>query len=540
MRGLDEHAAKVGGWSANDSRTATRASPASASGPRWRRIASEQALSYLASGAIVAVSAIIAWAVLAMASLPHVSIIFLCAVLASGVRWGRGPALFAAILSVGAASYFFYAPIYSFAVASPQDLLDLLIFSIAAVLTSALAEEVRRRRIAAERHDAMTAKLYAFSRQLAGIADADELLGTIVESVSGVLGVDAVLIVSKDGRVVARARDGTVAAPPAVVLATTVMLRHAAGDRHEHAVHEPVGWRFKTLRRGGRNVGVLAVPDREGDGDAGARELLEALVDQAAVAIERAQLAAAIEDARVNAKTEELREALLNSVSHDLRTPLAAIIGSATSLQTFGTLDDKEATAELVATIREEGERLHALIGNILDLSRIRAGEIHPRLEMVELADIVNAALRRAERALHCHDVTVHLPDDLPMLQLDLFLMEQALVNVLENAAKYSPRKSLIEVTARLVGTEVVLEVRDHGVGIVADDLPNVFNQFYRAEMRDAKPSGTGLGLSICRAFVEANHGCIVAVSDGAGEGATFRVTLPLAEDAHQLRLRDE
>jgi two-component system sensor histidine kinase KdpD len=202
---------------------------------------------------------------------------------------------------------------------------------------------------------------------------------------------------------------------------------------------------------------------------------------------------------------------------------------------------DAEAESELVATIREEGERLHHLIGNILDMTRIRAGEIRPRLEVVELADIVNAALRRSERVLAKHTVVVELPTDLPMLRIDLFLMEQTLVNLLENAAKYSPSGSRIEVAARLAEDHVVVDVRDYGVGIAPADLRKVFTPLYRAEMRDAAPPGTGLGLSICRAFVEAHGGSIEAFSGGTGTGATFRIALPLSDEANShLKVADE
>jgi two-component system sensor histidine kinase KdpD len=339
-----------------------------------------------------------------------------------------------------------------------------------------------------------------------------------------------VLILPKDGGTVTLAREQASDVPSEALLAAAARLWRPTTDLMAGATENEVrGWDLRLLRRGERNIAVFAIPNTQAA--EGPSELLAALIDQAATALDRAQLAAVIEDARVNAKTEELREALLSSISHDLQTPLAAIIGSATSLQSFGRLKLGEAEAELIATIREEGERLHHFIGNILDLTRIRAGEIHPRLEIVELADIVNAALRRAERALAEHDVVVDLPDDLPMLHLDLFMMEQTLVNLLENAAKYSPKKGRIEITARLMDRCVALEVRDQGTGIAAGDLPNVFNQFYRAEMQDAKPAGIGLGLSICRAFIEAHHGRIEAFSEGADKGALFRVMLPATVD---------
>jgi two-component system sensor histidine kinase KdpD len=236
------------------------------------------------------------------------------------------------------------------------------------------------------------------------------------------------------------------------------------------------------------------------------------------------------EDVRFVAKTEELREAVLNSISHDLQTPLASIIGSVTALRSFGGLYDGAAREDLIATIEEEAERLERFINNVLDLTRIRAGQITPRFEVVELADIVESALRKVERDLVGHDVRVELPEELPMLSVDLFLMEHALLNVLTNAGKYSPKGTQIRISARRVDDVVHLEVADSGAGISADDLPHVFDQFYRGGLNDARNAGTGLGLAICRAFVEANHGSVEVASAGVGKGATFRFVLPATE----------
>jgi two-component system sensor histidine kinase KdpD len=232
-------------------------------------------------------------------------------------------------------------------------------------------------------------------------------------------------------------------------------------------------------------------------------------------------------------RQEALREALLASVSHDLQTPVAAILGSATTLESFAEPGDPRARRELVGAIRDQAERLASTIENVLDLTRIRAGQIAPRLEMVELADIVDAALRRKEKSLAGHALRVALPADLPMLRLDLFLMEHALANVLGNAAKYSPAGSEIAVAARVEGREVLLEVADQGSGIRAEDLPRIFEPFFRGSASRAAPApGTGLGLAICRAFVEANAGSVEVASAGEGRGTTVRVRLPLPREA--------
>lgn len=249
----------------------------------------------------------------------------------------------------------------------------------------------------------------------------------------------------------------------------------------------------------------------------------------AAIALERARLRREVAETRLRAQGEALREALLNSVSHDLRTPLATILGAATTLEGLGEATSPAVRRELAASLREEAERLAGYVENVLDLTRIRAGQIAPRLELVELSDIVNAALLRKQRALAAHRVEVHLPADLPMLRLDLFLMEHALANVLDNAAKYAPAGSEVSVDAACVGTWVRLQVSDEGPGIGATELPHVFEPFFRGAGGAARTaSGSGLGLAICRAFVEANGGRVSLAGPQGGRGAVLEMYLPV------------
>jgi two-component system sensor histidine kinase KdpD len=497
---------------------------------------------YAGAAVAVAVAGLAVWAISLLVLLPHVSAVFLFAVVASAIFWGLGPSLFAVVLSVVTSAYFIYPPIYSLQVHDPQDLLDLLIFSVLALVASLLANEVRRRGEEAQRSEAMMASLYTFSRRLAAIADPNQLLFAVLDRFATVLDRPVVLLIPSHGRLAAIASELRDRLLPDDVLAVAERLwrEHTAEDSAPEDAAP--GYRLVLLRSGGRNVGVLAIRDGAARSpDALASGYFNTLLDHAATAIGRAQFASAIEDARVEAKTEKLREALLNSISHDLKTPLASIIGSATALQSFDGLYDSAARADLAATIREEAERLHQFIGNVLDLTRIRAGEIRPRLEYVELSDIVESALRRTNRALAEHQVAVELPADLPMLRLDLFLTEHALVNVVENAAKYTPKGSCIRLAASLQGREIVLDVNDSGIGIASGELEPIFGQFYRSDAHDAKPAGTGLGLAICRAFIEANGGTVEALSPGLGHGATFRIRLPVpAQALHAAADRDE
>jgi two-component system sensor histidine kinase KdpD len=268
--------------------------------------------------------------------------------------------------------------------------------------------------------------------------------------------------------------------------------------------------------------GTLLSPDQ--------RRLFDALADQAALAIERVNLATEMDRSRLAAETERLRAALLTSISHDLRTPLASILGSATSLKSQRGVLGAGAQAELVDTIQEEAERLNRFIANLLDMTRLESGAIEPRLDWVEIGDIAGSALHRASRVLAHHEVEIALAADLPPLKLDAVLFEQVLFNLLDNAAKYAPVGTTVRIAAAIAGNSVRLEIADGGGGIPAADLERIFDKFYRVQATDRKRAGTGLGLAIARGFVEAMGGTLTA---GNGDkGAVFTIILPIPADA--------
>jgi two-component system sensor histidine kinase KdpD len=272
-------------------------------------------------------------------------------------------------------------------------------------------------------------------------------------------------------------------------------------------------------------AGPILTPDRH--------RLLDALADQAALAIERVKLAEDVESARLLAATDRLRAALLTSISHDLRTPLASILGSATSLLAPGALDAATRT-DLIRNIQDEAERLNRFIGNLLDMTRLESGPLAPRTGPVELSDAIGSALRRAARILTGHRTQVVLQPHLPMLDLDEVLFEQVLFNLLDNAGKYAPPGSLITVKAWQEEDRVVVQVLDEGPGIPADELERVFEKFYRAGVADRRRAGTGLGLAICRGFVEAMRGSISAANRTGRSGAVFTLRLPVFAGAEE------
>jgi two-component system sensor histidine kinase KdpD len=267
------------------------------------------------------------------------------------------------------------------------------------------------------------------------------------------------------------------------------------------------------------------------------RRLLNALSDQAAVAIDRIRLAQEIEEARLVAESERLRNALLTSISHDLRTPLASIIGAVTSLRSYGNEYGEDARQVLMSTIQEEAERLNRFVGNLLDMTRLESGALDMKLEPVDIADVVGTVLRRLAKLLSGHQVLAQVPKDLPMVSADFVLLEQVLANLLDNAGKYAPGGTRIEISARRSQQKVVIQVRDEGEGIPPDAFVRIFDKFYRVNAGDRKRAGTGLGLAICKGFVKSMGGEIGVQNREDRSGAIFSVSLSAAEPA---TIRDE
>ncbi len=486
---------------------------------------------YLRSGAMVAVALGVAELIAQFIEVPNLSLVFLTAILLCAISYGLGPSLFAVALSVLAYNFFFLPPIYTFTIADPANVIALIAFLIAAVLVSNLAAHTRNQvRTAADRAKT-TAELYGYSRKLAGIAKLDDLLWATAYQIAAMLKVRVVVLLPESETLALRA-----AYPPEdeideadLAAARWTWIHNRAAGRDSDTL--PGAKRlFLPLHTGRGSVGVLGI-DRDQPGPLltpDQRRLLDALIDQTAIAVERVRLADDIDKARLDAETERLRAALLTSISHDLRTPLASILGSITSLRSYGSAYDEGTRAELMATIQDEAERLNRFVGNLLDMTRLESGALELKRSLIDLADIVGTALQRCAKVLARHRIEVDLAADLPALDLDFILFEQVLVNLLDNAAKYTPAGTLVQIRARRVGDEVVIEVRDEGDGIPPPDLERVFDKFYRVHAVDRQRAGTGLGLPICRGFVEVLGGRIVAANRADRRGAVLTVTLPV------------
>jgi two-component system sensor histidine kinase KdpD len=491
---------------------------------------------YLGSAGGVAIALGIGLLLKAFVAVQSISLVFLTAVLASAVAWGLLPSLFACVLSVLGYNFFFLPPLYTFTVADPENVVALFFFLIVAVIVSHLTAATRRQVVTARARAKTTAELYAFSRKVAGIGALDDLLWATAFQIASMLNVRAMLLMP-----VAEGEGLEVASgyPPEDRLDAADMA--AARWTWEHnrpagrgADTLPGGKRlFLPLRTGSGPVGVLGI-DRETPGPLltpDERRLLDALGDQAAVAIERISLAKGLDQARVLAETERLRAALLTSISHDLRTPLASIMGAVSSLRSYPEKYGATEREELLATLQDEAERLNRFVSNLLDMTRLESGAIELKLDLIDVGEIIGAALQRAANVVARHHVEVTVEPELPMLRLDVVLFEQVLFNLLDNAAKYSPAGSRIEIRASRDGELVEIEVVDEGPGIPPDDFERIFDKFYRVQAQDRRRAGTGLGLAICRGFVEALGGWIVARNRRDRSGAVLTIRMPVVPE---------
>jgi two-component system sensor histidine kinase KdpD len=475
---------------------------------------------YLGTACAVAVALGVGELLSRVIDVHNVSLAFLTAVLTSAVAWGLLPSLFASVLSVLAFNFFFLEPRYTFTVGDPANVVALFFFLTVAIIVSNLTAATRSQIVTARSRAKTTAELYAFSRKVAGIGALDDLLWATAYQISSMLNVRTVLLMPvKDG-------DGLEVAsgyPPEDQLDAADMAAALPGVKRL----------FLPLRTGSGPVGVIGI-DRDTGGPLltpDERRLLDALCDQAAVAIERISLAKGLDEARVLAETERLRAALLTSISHDLRTPLASIFGTVSSLRSFPERYSATEREELLATLQEEAERLNRFVANLLDMTRLESGAVELKLELLDVAEIVGSALQRAGNVLAGHRVDVDLEPGLPMLRLDAVLFEQALFNLLDNAAKYSPASSRIDIRAKRDGELVEIEVVDEGPGIPPADFERIFDKFYRVQAQDRQRAGTGLGLAICRGFVEALGGWIGARNRRDRSGAVLTIRMPVVPE---------
>lgn len=500
--------------------------------PGRQRHWSRAALRLLAGGTLpVAAALCVAVPLFLVANVPGASLILLLAILASAVSFGLAASLLACVLSVVAYDFFFLPPLYSLELSNPDDSVRLVVFAVVAAVASNLAARLRTQARQAEIRAQTMTRLSDFSGKLAGATTQEDVLQETIRELAAMLDAQTtILLPGEDGLAVRERAPGFPSLTPDD-LATAQSVWQA-----DRALTTQNGVQFIPLHTGTEIVGVLGIIRPAGSPALNQHEdlLLRVLCNQAAVAIERVNLVQDIHRTRLNAETDRLRSTLLTSISHDLRAPLAAILGCANGLAA-GVAPPEQ--AELVESIQEEAERLNRFISNLMDMSRLESGPLPLANGLADLSDVVGAALRRARSILDGRRVSVRLPPDLPMLELDMVLFEQVLFNLLDNAAKYTAPGGAIEIEAAQAGAWVRLRVTDDGEGIGPAELERIFQKFYRVEDRQRRRMGAGLGLAICRGFVEAMGGRISAGNRTGRPGAVFTILLPVPA---QLPVLDE
>lgn len=519
----------VGGEDAAETNVTARAIAAAKAG--W-----QDWLGYLFALSATAMATGLGFAIDQELPIGNISVCYLLAVMVVAMKSGLRPAILASLLSFFAFNFFFTEPRFTFAITDAQNLLTVVFFLIAAFIVSNLAARLRAQIRAARESARRTANLYDFGRRITAAATLDDVLWAVVHHVAVTIhGRSLVLLPSDGGLSVAAGYPPEDQIDDKSAAAADWAWTHGKLAGRGSATLPAAEWLFLPLKTARGAVGVLGVQMAE-DADMPSPaqlRLLETLGDQAAVAVERTTLVADIEAARVATERERLRSALLSSLSHDLRTPLVSIMGASTTLLSYEQSLDADSRHDLAQTIQDEAERLNRFVQNLLDMTKLGSGALKPRVDWVDLSDVVSAAVLRTQRLARRHTIRVEIAPDMPLLCLDAVLMEQVFFNLLDNACKYAPAGTPIKVWAVRAADHISIEVADQGPGIPAGDREKVFDMFYRVQSTDTQVAGTGLGLAICRGIVEAHGGTIRAEPGLHGAGTCVIIHLPLPPDLH-------
>ncbi|RTL55608.1 MAG: two-component system sensor histidine kinase KdbD [Rhodocyclaceae bacterium] len=506
----EEPEEKPGRWSAKPSQREDE-------GVNW--------ITYGYSAAVCGLTTLLAWPLYTYFDLANIVMLFLLAVVMVSIRWGRGPGVLASFLSVAIFDFCFVPPRFSFAVSDVQYLMTFAVMLAVGLVTGQLTAGLRYQAQIATQREARVRALYEMARDLSG-ALMPEQIGEICARFLAI-GFEAratILIVDLSEQLV-EIHTQSGAAYDRGIAQWAFDHSEAAGSGTDTLPASPV--LYLPLQAPMRTRGVLAIeaqnPHRLMAPEQ--RRLLDTFARLIAIALERVHYVEVAQSTTVQMESERLRNSLLSAISHDLRTPLTALVGLADSFSLTQPPPSGQ-QQEITAAIREEALRMNALVNNLLDMARLQSGEVRLNLQWQPLEEVVGSALKAMRLPLARHRVRVQLPDDLPLLSFDAVLMERVLSNLLENAAKFTPVGSLIEIGAKAGQGEVEISVTDDGPGLPEGAEEEIFKKFARGQKESATP-GVGLGLTICRAIVEAHHGRILA-ENRPGGGARFVFTLPL------------
>jgi two-component system sensor histidine kinase KdpD len=490
----------------------------------------------------------------------NLAMLYLLTVVIGALWFGRGPAICSAVSGSLIFGYLFMPPFWTAGLDDVWYLITFVTLLAIGLLISTLTSQAREEARKARNRERYTAALYSLSRSLADAGQLDRILEAIARHIDETLHQPVAVLLREGEELCVRFQS------PGFGLEETGRFeagrleagcleaghleeagRAAAADslrQARDAVPGPAdggcaGVCFLPLRTGRGVLGVLGI--RAGDAPDGLSseqwQLLEGFLNQAAAAIERALLAEEARQAQLLQETNKLQRALLSSISHNLRTPLASITGALSSLLEDQAVRDASTERELLETALGESERLNRVVGNLLDMTRLEAGGVGVRWEPCDVQDVLGTAFEHLGGATHGREIRVHIEPNLPLVEMDSLLIAQVLVNLIDNALKYSPADQPVDVRARIAGERLEIQVEDRGIGIAAADLEHVFERFYRAP-RAGGVSGMGLGLSISRRFVEAHGGCLQAASV-EHEGTTMTFLLPLAAQRGEAEVAD-
>lgn len=435
---------------------------------------------------------------------------FLITVLLVSAYWGFRLAAFVALVATAAVNFSFLPPIGTFTIADPQNWVALLAFLVTALVASNLAERARREAVGATQRRHEVERLYAFSQQLLTVDDALALLNKISTMVGDTFGVAAVSFWVASKQTIYRSRPDT---------ALDLDQLKTAVARGELVTVADTS--YVPIRSGIRSIGAVAIV-----GHSLSRETLEAIGSLVGIAIERARALEQMTKTRATQESERLRSALLDSVTHEFRTPLTGIKASVTSLLAGYRLDELQ-RKDLLTVIDEETDRLNRLVGEATEMAQLDAQMFTLAKRLHSMRSVVEGSLNGSHAALRTHPIEVQIPDDLPGIEMDFDRIREVLTHLLENAAKYSSPGTPIRVSAEMQGNALATSVADHGPGIDNFEQSLIFDKFYRGRNRRFAAQGTGMGLAISKVIVEAHGGTIGVVSQ-LGSGSVFTFTLPI------------
>ena len=503
---------------------------------RWLNFVAANALPIVATLALVWLATISLVVINSFVPLDLVPLIYMLPVVLPATQWGLVPGLVAAVTGAAAADFFFYPPLYSFWLQNPQDVVDLLLYLLVATVASNLAARLKTKADTLSRREKEITELHAFSQGLTTCLTGRDLIFAAQDYLSNTLRYRAVLIATEQHD--HDANDNT--AVPEEIRREAVKLIAANAPRASTIIerHSRGVWLVRVIAPEILGYSAIAVElgDSPGGRTAAVAQRVETLLDEATLTLKHLKVKEAVEQATINYRTEILRDALVGGVSHELRTPLASILGSCSVLNQMPAIRNDRRSQALVEAIHDQAGQLDSEICDLLNATRISAKGVRPQLTWTDPTDIVNAALKQKERRLASHWVELDLDRDIPLVRVDSVLVEQALGQLLENAAKYSPTGSEIKISSRCERDHVVLAVKDQGSGLTADEKGQLGKRCFRGERRSVGASGTGLGLWIASTFIAANGGTLHAESPGPNRGTTMSLRLPtVSQDAPEL-----